>query len=124
MAKEKKYFDLSLRRAPDDAKLNTPEFQAELKDFLRSLRSAGVTASQHIMTMDAVDAGSIPLADFVIVAPVAITAIASVAVAWVKARYGRKVSVTIDGVKVEGASVQEIEQLLKQVSDFLERKDD
>jgi hypothetical protein len=53
-----------------------------------------------------------------VLGPAVIAATAAICGAWVQARYGRKVRLKIGDVEAEGRSVEEIETLLKQASDF------
>jgi hypothetical protein len=112
--------EIDLQRAPDDASVNEPGFQNELREFSKSLRTAGVTFSQRAMAFDSVDALGFPLAEFVIktLSPAVIPAAAAVCGAWVQARYGRKVRLKIGDVEAEGRTTKEIENLLRQAESF------
>jgi hypothetical protein len=112
--------EIVLQRAPDDASVNDPEFQKELREFSRSLSAAGVAFSQRAMAFDSADALGFPLAEFVIKAlsPAVIPAAAAVCGAWVQARYGRKVRLKIGDIEVEGRTTEEIKTLLGQAADF------
>jgi hypothetical protein len=117
--KRERRVELLLVRAPEDPRENEPAFQQELRSFAASLRSTGMTHSQWGMTFDAVDGGGYALGHFAIaVVPAVIAAAAAVCGAWVTARYGRKVRLKIGDVEAEGRTVEEIERLLKQASEF------
>ena len=112
--------EIDLQRAHDDASVNDPKFQEELREFSQSLLTAGVTFSQRAMAFDSVDALGFPLAEFVIktISPAVIPAAAVVCGAWVQARYGRKVRLKIGDIEAEGRTTAEIEDLLRQAANF------
>lgn len=111
---------IELKRASDDASVNEPGFQNELREFSKSLRSVGVTFSQLAMAFDSVDTLGFPLAEFIIktLSPAVIPGAAAVCGAWVQARYGRKVRLKIGDVEAEGRTTEEIENLLRQAKNF------
>ena len=106
--------EIELQRAPDDPRVNDPQFQEELNGFAKSLRGTGVTASQRAMAFDSIDALGYPLGDFVIktLAPTLIPAVAGLCGAWVQARYGRKVRIKVGDIEVEARTAEEVERLL------------
>jgi hypothetical protein len=109
---------LILVRAPDDPPLSSPAFQKELSDFARSLR--GIQVEPICFAADSMDGGGGLSGEFILivknVAPV-ITVIAAAAGAYIHAKYGRKVKVEFDGVKVEASSPEEAEKLIKMVEE-------
>jgi hypothetical protein len=113
-------FSIDLVRVADDPPEDGPAFQAELGEFLKSFRAAGVTVSQEGMAFDAVDGGGYPLAVFVVSSlglPL-IGAATHVCATWVKARAGRKLRLKIGDVVAEGQTVEDIERLMKQAAEF------
>jgi hypothetical protein len=58
--------EITLSPAPDDAQVNDPKFQEELRGFSSSLHAEGVSFSQRAMTFDSVDVAGYPLPEFVI----------------------------------------------------------
>lgn len=111
---------IKLERAPDDPPENDPKFQEELREFSKSLRTAGVTFSQRGRTFDAIDAHGYALAEYTIkqLAPVAIPAITGAIGILLQARYGRKVRIKIGPVEAEARTIDEIDKLLKRAADF------
>ena len=114
-------FSLELVRVVDDPPENDPAFQAELEEFSKSLRAAGVTFSQMAIAFDAVDGGGYPLAEFVvrILGLPLIGAAAHVCATWVKARAGRKLRLKIGDVVAEGQTIEDIKSLMKQAAEFV-----
>ncbi|WEY42049.1 hypothetical protein [Paraburkholderia sp. SUR17] len=105
---------LRLMRAPDDPAVQDPAFQAELRTFSGTLRSAGVSFSQRAMTFDAVDATGYALAEYAIkeLGPAAIGVIGTAVGAWISGRSGRKVRLKVGDIEVEARTVEEVDQLL------------
>ena len=50
---EPELIEIVLRRAPDDPPENDPQCQAELREFSRTLRDAGLNVSQRAIAFDA-----------------------------------------------------------------------
>jgi hypothetical protein len=113
-------FSLELVRVADDPPEDDPAFQAELGEFSKSLRAAGVTFSQVGRAFDAVDGGGYALAEFVVgkLGLPLIGATTAVCIAWVKARAGRKLRLKIGDVVAEGQTVEDIKRLMKQAAEF------
>jgi hypothetical protein len=110
-------FEIVLLPSPDDPKVHTREFQAELRALGKALNATGVKFSQPIFTMDAVDASGYALAEYLLknVVPGAIPAIGTAFVAWITARNGRKARLKFGDVEAEGRNAEEIEKLLRLV---------
>ena len=110
-------FEIVLLPSPDDPKVHTPESQAELRALGKALDASGVKYSQPIFTMDAVDASSYALGEYLLknVVPGAIPAIGAALVAWITARNGRKARLKFGDVEAEGRNAEEIERLLRLV---------
>jgi hypothetical protein len=113
-------FSIELLRVAGDPPEDGPAFQAELGEFLKSFRAAGVIVSQEAIAFDAVDGGGYPLAVFVVrsLGLPLIGAAAHVCATWVKARAGRKVRLKIGDFEAEGQTVEDIDRLMKQAADF------
>ena len=115
-------FSIDLVRTADDPPENDPEFQKELAQFGAALRDAGVPYSQTAIAFDSVEGHGYPLPEFIIaikvLAPPAIAALATVAGAWVQARYGRKARLKIGDVEAEARTLEEVESLLQIAKQF------
>jgi hypothetical protein len=111
--------ELSLVRSPDDPPPFGDDHQAELSGIQERLRKGGLQVSG----IAAHPAGDTHLGQFVItLGPPVIAAVTAVAVAWVRARNGRKVRVKFGGVEVEAQTPEEIGDLLKRVAEFKDNK--
>lgn len=94
--------------------MNDPKFQEGLREFSKSLRTAGVTYSQRAMALDSVDALGYPLPEFLVTLSQAIgPTLGVILVAWLQGRSGRKVRVKIGDVEAEARTVEEVESLLQ-----------
>jgi hypothetical protein len=114
-----KQIEVALRRAPDDPPVNDPKFQEGLREFSKSLRTAGVTYSQRAMAFDSVDALGYPLPEFLVTLSQAIgPTLGVILVAWLQGRSGRKVRVKIGDVEAEARTVEEVEGLLQKIKQF------
>ena len=115
-------FSLDLVRTAADPPENDPEFQKELSRFGAALRDAGVPYSQSAIAFDSVEGHGYPLPEFIVamkvLGPPAIAALATAAGAWVQARYGRKVRLTIGDVEAEARTPEEVESLLRIAKQF------
>lgn len=122
---EKGQFTIDLVRAHDDPSEGEPEFQLELSGFGAGLRSADIRFSQTAIAMDSMTAHGFPLPEFILalesLGTTAITAITVYGVAWVQARRGRKIRITIGEVEVEASSPSEVEHALRQVLEIRDR---
>lgn len=111
-----------LVRAPDDAKVNEPKFQEELRGFSKALHSAGIEFSRRGMAFNSVDATGYPLPEFLVtLGPPTIAALAAIAGAWVQARYGRKVRLKVGDVEAEARTAEEVEKLFVRAAEFRDR---
>jgi len=118
---------VTLIAASDDADTFSPEYQAELHHFIEQVRAGGSEIQSFGMAMDAVDGQGGTIGEFLIeIARSGVPAAMAAAIgAWLHARYGRKVRVKFRKDQVEEISagtVQEIGDVLKHVTDFLDRK--
>lgn len=107
---ERGELDIELMPSQDDLPEGHPEYQAELSEFSRSLRDAGVTFSQSAIAFDSIDALGYPVGQFslalaTIVVPAATTAL----VAWIKKRPGRKITIKSDGIEVTAEKPEDAE---------------
>ena len=111
--------ELTLLRSPDDPAQFSDEHQAELSDIQESLHQGGL----QVIGIAAHPAGDTHLGQFLITLGPPV--IAAVAVAWVQARYGRKVRLKFGDLEAEGRTTAEIGELLKRVAEFRggQRKD-
>jgi hypothetical protein len=92
-----------------------PRFQAQLKEFGESLKSAGIECEQAFMLLDAIDAPTVPQAHFyvtVLAAP-ALGVIGGALGAWISGRAGRKVRLKVGDIEVEARTIEEFELLLQ-----------
>ena len=110
--------EISLKRAPDDARVNDPKFQEELTEFSKSLRAAGISYSQHGIAFDAVSAVGYALPEFVVALKVIGPTLGVIFVAWLQGRSGRKIRLKIGEVEVEARTAEEVENLLEKAKQF------
>jgi hypothetical protein len=114
---------ISLKPAPDDAKVNDPRFQEELNEFSKSLRAAGVFYSQRGMFFDTVGAVGYSLPEFVLILSQTIfPRLGSIMVMWLNGRSGRKISVKIGDVEAEAQTDQDVGNVLEKVKEFSARE--
>ena len=112
---------LTLLRAPDDPEGVCYEIEAKLVVRVQeNLRKRGVGVTSVI----AHPAGDTHIGQFIItLGPPAIAAIAAVAGAWVKTRFGRRIQFKFDDdVEAEARTAQEIDELLKQLTALRDSK--
>lgn len=111
-------FELILERSKDDKLPFSDEYQEELGHFSRQAHAS----SQICFAMDSVDGGGGPLGDFTFNnAGALITALTTIGVAWLHARYGRKLRLKyVDPkngpVEIEANTLEEVEAMVKQVN--------
>jgi hypothetical protein len=110
--------EISLKRAPDDARVNDPKFQEELTEFSKSLRAAGIPYSQRGMAFDAVSAVGYALPGFVVALKVIGPSLGAIFVAYLHGRFGRKIRLKIGEVEIEAHTAEEVENLLEKVKQF------
>ena len=112
--------ELTLLPAPDDPERVCYEIQAKLLGIHENLRKRGVGVTSVI----AHPAGDTHIGQFIItLGPPAIAAIAAVAGAWVKTRFGRRIQFKFDDdVEAEARTAQEIDELLKQLTALRDSK--
>jgi hypothetical protein len=108
--------EIELARGTDDPQESDPAYQAELQKFKAPLNEAGIRYKQSAIALDSVDAHGHPLGEFALefvkgIAPV----VSAVLVAWITAKYGRKVRVKFLEIEVEARSVNEVERLINKV---------
>ena len=107
--------ELILVRAQDDAPLFSAEYQTELRQFASQAHSS----SQRCFTMDSATGGGGSIGEFIFNnAPALITAVSTLGVTWLTARFGRKLRLRFDGIEIEANNLQEVEAMLAQVSQF------
>lgn len=113
-----------LRRAPDESQdPRDRKFEAELREFSKSLHSVGMKVSQRGMAFDSAEFLGYPLPEFTLSLVQAIGPALGVALgAWLKGRYGRKVRVKIGEVEAEARTMEEVETLLQKIKQFQEVK--
>lgn len=108
-----------LLKAPDDPLVNDPKFQEELREFSRSLHTAGISFSQRAMAFDSVEVAGYPLPEFLVtLGPPAIAALAVFGGAWVQARFGRKMRLKVGDIEAEARTEEEIGRLLDRAAKF------
>ena len=113
-------FSIELLRGSDDPPEDDPAFQAELGEFLRSFRAAGVIVTQEGVAFDALDGGGYALAVFLVKSlglPV-VGAAAHVCATWLRVRADRRLRLKAGDVVAEGATIEEIERLMKIGAEF------
>ncbi|HVC59648.1 MAG TPA: hypothetical protein VND19_04690 [Acetobacteraceae bacterium] len=115
--------EIELERGDDDPQEHTPAYQVELEKFKRPLNEAGIRYSQRAIAFDSVDAHGYPLGEFALefiktVAPVVSAAL----VAWITAKYGRKVCVKFMDIEVQARSVEEVGRLIDKVVEVQEKR--
>jgi hypothetical protein len=109
---------ISLLPTADDALVLSPEYQAELGGFVRSLESAGAQiVSSQMYFQDSEESVVRYLGEFTVTFA---TGIGTAIGVWLHARYGRKVKLKIDGDKVDAqaSSVEEVNVLLKRAEEY------
>ena len=112
--------ELILVRANDDAPPFSAEYQAELDHFARQAHAS----SQRVRLLAAAGSDGGLLGEFLFNhADLLITALSNVGVAWLSARPGRKLRLKFDGIEVEANNEQEVTDLLQQVREFRDRKE-
>jgi len=115
---------LRLVAAPDDLPLSNPEYQTELRDFYKQLKSQGMEVSARYYVHDALRGGGGLSGEFTLIittlAPV-ITGGAAIAGAWLHARYGRKLHIKFDDVEVEAPTMKDLKEALQLVEESKQR---
>ena len=120
-----KRIHICLVPAADDAALNSPEYQAELETFDRTLRSHGIVPHRLLERLEAAAGGGEPavwLSQFVIIAkaltPIICAAICSAIGGYFHAKRGRRVTFEIgkEGrIKGSAQTVQDADELLNRL---------
>ena len=98
--------------AEGEPDLSNPGIQEELGKLTRPFAKPGVYLSYFMRDDDATPAinlGQIALA----LGPAAITGLTAAAATWLQGRNGRKVKIKFGDVEAEGATVEEVKQLLE-----------
>src|ERR1700731_3326889 len=110
---------LELLPTPDDAKVDSDEFQTELRGVSNSFRDQGIRFFQLEQIFKAAGAKGYPLPEFLIrVDAPAIDALAAISGAWASQRHGRKVRLRVGDIEVEGETVEDIHRLLQMALEF------
>jgi hypothetical protein len=116
-------FAIELVAEPNEPAADDASFQAELREFGRTLSQANVDHSQLAIAFDSVESMGYPLPEFVVglqalATPAALSALSGALGAWLQARYGRKVRLKIGDIEAEGRSLAEVEKLLALAAKF------
>lgn len=115
---------LSLLGSPTDGALESHAYQRELEEVLHGLQDTGADVSPRIRVRKGEGFASILSGDFQVVikslGPPAFTFLGI----WLKAKYGRKVRLKVDGVEAVASSVAEVEELIKITAKFRDRSHD
>lgn len=107
------------RGGAERAGAEDPNFQTELNGVLRDLRGAGATVSPVVFTMDSVDGGSGALVgQYLVAVGPYLASVSAVLVAWLTARSGRRVTLSVGNTSVSANSVEELERLLAIAAKF------
>jgi hypothetical protein len=110
-----------LVRAPDDPALSSDDYQKVLREFHRSLWSAGIEHSARSYTRDSIGGGGGLVGTFGVVASALGPALCTALGAYLNARCGRKVRLTIelDGkIEAEAQTVDQIRELVKVAEEY------
>jgi hypothetical protein len=110
--------------APDDAPINSSEYQEQLHAFLSSLKSHGLHPGIRIQTMDAAwEPGPLGfqtaklVGEFGVPIVKGLAGVLTAAIGvWLHAKYGRKVRLEVKkdgGIKAEAQTVEEVKTLVK-----------
>ncbi len=108
--------------SPDDLPKSSNEYQAELSAFARSMREQGIDFSSRAYMMESAGGGGFSLGEFLAVAKTISPALAGLVGAWLHAKYGRKVKLKYKNLQVEATKVEEVERLVKLISDGRKKK--
>jgi hypothetical protein len=118
-------FTLTLVRAPDDAPLKSPGYQAELLQFKETLAASGFEASPTIQLLEAwapEPSSTTYLGDFTIKLAATIGPVIGAALgAFMHARWGRRVRLKIGDIEAEAQTPEQVEHLFKLAEDFQQR---
>lgn len=113
---------LTLIPAPDDPRLKSSAYQAELRQLEQDLQSKGIQASALFEVREAWTPVPMPapyLGDFFIKLTTAIGPVLGAVVgAWLHARYGRKVRLKIGDIEAEAQTAEEVEKLLARAQEI------
>jgi hypothetical protein len=119
---EPEKINIILVGAPDDPAERDPKYQAELTEFSRSLRAAGASVSQSAIVFDSVEGGGYPTGHFAVaLASIAMSAITTIVVAWIRQRGKRKVRVKIGSTYAEASTAEDVVRVLEAAAEY-ERK--
>jgi hypothetical protein len=111
--------ELTLLRAPDDPERVCYEIAAKLVGIQEKLRKREVRVTSII----AHPAADTHMGQFIVtLGPPAIAVVAAVAGAWVATRSGRRIRFKFDAVEAEARTAQEIDEVLKRLASFRDRK--
>lgn len=97
--------------ATDDPAPESAEYQAMLWAADRGLRDGGLRFSTHALMLDDDQAPIIHLAQVTLTTLT--PAVTAVAVAWITARFGRKVRLKVGDLEAEARTTAEVERLMK-----------
>jgi hypothetical protein len=104
-----------LEGAPDEPLTFTVQGQESLQSVITALKENRIEADAPVMAVDSADA----VGGYTGLIAVFITSLASassvIAVAWLKARAGRKVRIKDGDIEVEAATVDDVTKLHKQI---------
>jgi hypothetical protein len=126
---EPKHLKIYLLPAPDDTALDSPEYQAELEAFDKTLRSHGIVPQRVLKELKAAAGGTevaIWLSEFVIVmksvTPIAKAIIQAIS-DYLRERNNRKFRVKVDDIEAEANTLKAVEKLLARAQEIQQRNE-
>lgn len=113
-AKRSNEVEISLERAPSDPPQFSDEYQEVLRKLIEELKAVGVNVTPYYDMQAAAGISGGLNGDFTILSKTG-SALATIIVAWLHGRYGRKAKLTVNDteIEIEGSSAKDVERLLK-----------
>ncbi|MCR0985855.1 hypothetical protein [Roseomonas populi] len=112
MTKDDSRAEVAFHLGAGEPDISSPAIQRELRELTRPLVSLG--AHPRLRAHDADATPAVRLGQLALtLGPAAITGLTAAAATWLQARTGRKVKVKFGDVEAEGATVEEVRQLLE-----------
>ena len=105
----------------DAGKVQSPEFQSELRDLVGSLKAQGIDVSPEEEFWNSADSGSF-LTGVMSFANASSSLVSVVIGAWLHARYGRKIRVKVGEIEVEAQTIKDVETLLAEAKKIQQRQ--
>jgi len=116
--KKEPEFSLVLIPAPDEAPIQSAEFQTELQAFTQSLTAQGIEFNSLMHFKESASGGAFNLGEFYFLTTRILPILLVPVTVWIRARYRRKVKLKFKGVTAEATSVEEVKKLLKAVKKY------